>query len=266
LLYSGAFSPAPGIIFASSEGELESVSKRFASNLLPLPRPKVRRACVASREVNSASEKYDLVADQNSSFGDVCDIYSADVGFLSMDGHSDGLHISAPGGTMLCPMSAGIKTVSRLQPHCFEQKCCTKYRHLPSLENAWSSNRLIDVERINARVVFYDSCFAFRVADNIVSPGYSLSCSLAERSNVHAVIGSWQITLGDPSVSQFIAAGLEAGEGIGWVISRFNRQEEVARHGRVLALLGDPAYRLHDAQPPPHGIQFDNKEFDEPGR
>ncbi|MRV72405.1 hypothetical protein GJ700_11860 [Duganella sp. FT92W] len=255
-LYDGASTPAPGIIFASSEAELALVSQRLAKSLLPLSKPEANRACVSIfREIDSENAPYDLVADRYSSFEETCGVLSSDVEFLTLEGHGNGLHLAAPGGTTLCPMSTRLKARSALKPYCLEKQCCTNLHHLPSLENAWTSNRLINVERVNARVVFYDSCFAFRVVDHVVSPGYSLACSLGERSNVLNIIGSWQITLGDEQVDEFIAAGLEVGEEIGAVISRFNRLDEKRRHGRRLALFGDPAYRSYTGQASQHVCQ-----------
>jgi hypothetical protein len=248
-LYGGTYSPVPGIIFASSEAELAMVSQRIGKGLRPLKKPEVNRACVSIfRQLGGRDASYDLLADMHSSLEEICGVLSADVEFLNLEGHGNGLHLAMPGGTTLCPMSTQLKAQSKLKPYCLEKKCCTNLHHMPSLENAWASNRLIDVERVNARVLFYDSCFAFRSVDNVVGPGYSLTCSLGERSNVVNIIGSWQITLGDEQVSEFIAAGLEAGEEIGAVVSRFNRLDERRRHGRLLALFGDPAYRSYTGQ------------------
>lgn len=248
-LYDGTFSPVPGIIFASNEAELALVSQRVAEGLRPSSKPGLNRACVSIfRQMDEIDASYDLQADRYSSFEEICGVLSADVEFLALEGHGNGLHLAMPGGTTLCPMSIRLKARSAQKPYCLEKKCCTNLHHMPSIENAWASNRLIDVERVNARVLFYDSCFAFRSVDNVVSPGYSLTCSLGERSNVLNIIGSWQITLGDEQVSEFIAAGLESGEEVGAVISRFNRSDERRRHGRLLALFGDPAYRSYAGQ------------------
>ena len=248
-LYRQASKVAPGLIFASDEATLTLCGLRFAAALMPMPGAPVARGHVSVlRELGPGDQDW-LVADSRSSAETLRQVLAQDIANLRLEGHSDGIHVPVPGGNMLCSVEFGVTNSLQHNAYCQARQTCTQFPHLGSLHSAWESGKLIGARDVKARVLFNDSCFAFRVVDEVVDPRFSFACTLAERGVVCAMVGIWQMGAAKDSLVDALISHLEQGEEIGRVIGGFNGMPQHQRLGRLLALLGDPAYCSVAARP-----------------
>lgn len=232
---------APGLVMAGDEVRLARTSRRLALGAHALPPTSVGSAVIdeflADARALSANER---VCGAGSTPAQVQGVLGEGAGFLSLEGHSDGIHLSLPSEAMLCPVSRDQSTRDNQPTYCAQARCCPRYAERPSLEQAWERHALVAPRSVAARVVYNGGCFALRVADGVLDVRHSLACALSEQASVLAVIGAWQSTLGDPRVADKLHQLLASGVDVGAAVRTFNALDTRQRSGRRLAILGDP--------------------------
>ncbi|MEP4987889.1 MAG: hypothetical protein ABJV68_09390, partial [Paracoccaceae bacterium] len=156
--------------------------------------------------------------------------------------HSDGVDSYVDPLLTLCPMDNNRLSSRERRPAC--QITGTCFRHNMPVADALKSGKLISPTEVRTRVLNWIVCNGLLLSTGAISPAWGLVEDILDRAAVGAVTTTWTTAVVAPADLQWLLSTLYSGDSLGSAIRHYNRKQEA---GLLLAVLGDPAIRVFDA-------------------
>ena len=159
--------------------------------------------------------------------------------------HSDGVDAFLGDRLTLCALMGNSTdpVEDDRRPLCQTIERC--FRHQIPLQEAFESARLLDPDRIAARVLVAATCWTCLAHDGVLDPNLGLLRRLLRNTDVHTVIAAPGMGAFSYDLMAALCEGLRSGKPLGSVVASVNRLDEARTGGVRLSLFGDPRQRFH---------------------
>jgi hypothetical protein len=249
-LYSGERRSAPGIVCASSPGQLrrQVILSAISSVVAPSDHGLTWTGVSPTRGFETRSIGSLHVLGSAAPAQAVRTAMGGGSGVLAVSSHGDGVDVFLGETLALCPLDRGVAEAGRRRaPSCCVRGIC--HRHGQPTELVAGTDLVMSPDEVRARIALFDVCYGILAADSLIDPRWALGPRLVANDGIGALVTTWELVLLEPSKLEPLVEDLRRGATVGAAVNRFNRSAASRRTATRLCVFGDPRTRVAPKSP-----------------